>query len=211
MRLFSLIAACAFSIVTLAGGVASAHPKGNGGSNNNNSQKFQNNNNNTQNFQFQKLDKFSKPNFFNGGNSSNNKFTIKNKFKVAPLNKNGKLKLNWTSHKARHHHHHHRLHWCDGDDIDLGDCEIDDSGLEIDELYDDGTASDEGMNCGDVILNINGKAIPDIQTLRDVVGNAGEVIDMVYINGQTGETEAISLYPKNGKIGIYGNTVPVSK
>jgi hypothetical protein len=195
--------------VTLAGGVASAHPNGNG---QNNSSSKQNQGSSFQNFQ--KIDKSSKPFIPNkdnwSGNNNSEKFFQKTKFKVAPLNKNGKLKLAWSKYKVRHHHHHHRLHWCDCDFIDMCDCPIADQGVQIEQLY-DGTANDEGMNVGDVILDINGKAIPDIETLRDVVSNAGEVIDMVYINGETGETESISLYPQDGKIGIYGNSVPVNK
>jgi len=129
-------------------------------------------------------------------------------FNVAKLGDNGHLKLSWSCHKPRHHHHHDHLHWCDCDCIDLCDWVIGDRGVCILELK-DGTALDEGMNKGDVIVSINGKATPNIDTLRDVLQNAGDVADVMYINGETGETEVISLYPQDGKLGIVGQDVPV--
>src|ERR1051325_3783603 len=99
----------------------------------------------------------------------------KKDYTVVKLGLNGHLDLPWATCVPKHHHHHHHHHWCDCDFIDLAYCVILDRGVLILELN-DGTADDEGMNVGDVILSINGKATPDIDTLCDIVQQAGDVV-----------------------------------
>jgi hypothetical protein len=133
---------------------------------------------------------------------------LKKDYFVVKLGSNGHLNLPWCGYVPRHHHHHHHHHWCDCEYIDLGCCMILDRGVLLLQLN-EGTAYDEGMMEGDVILSINGKATPDIDTLCDIVQNAGDVVDVVFISGITGRTEAISLYPQDGKLGIIGQGVSV--
>jgi hypothetical protein len=94
------------------------------------------------------------------------------------------------------------------DDSDAGQEQATEYGMKITELL-DGTARDQGMKEGDVILSVNGVDTPTYEALRSVLRRAGSEAEVIFINTDNGRTESITLYPDHGRIGIACVSTPV--
>ena len=65
----------------------------------------------------------------------------------------------------------------------------------------DGTAAQQGLRKGDVILSFNGVATTTFEALRDAVQQSGAKAEVVFLNVDNGLRESIVLYPKDGRLG----------
>jgi hypothetical protein len=83
-------------------------------------------------------------------------------------------------------------------------------GVEITGLF-KGTAAKEGLEIGDIILNFNGTPTPTFEALADAVARSGSQAQVLVIRGDGGERETVTLFPKDGRIGLSGDPVRVSK
>lgn len=72
--------------------------------------------------------------------------------------------------------------------------------MQIQEL-DEGTARDQGMKVGDIIVRINSQATPDFDALRAALEAAGSEAEVDFINVDNGQLERIVLYPDDTRIG----------
>ncbi len=94
------------------------------------------------------------------------------------------------------------------DDADNKDAKGALYGVEITGLF-KGTANDEGLEIGDIIISFNGIPTPDFDTLANAVARAGNKAQVVVIRDDNGKRETVTLYPKNGRIGLSGESVRV--
>ncbi len=83
-------------------------------------------------------------------------------------------------------------------------------GVEITGLF-KGTAAKEGLEIGDIILNFNGTPTPTFEALADAVARSGPQAQILVIREDGGERETVTLFPKEGRIGLSGEPVRVSK
>jgi membrane-associated protease RseP (regulator of RpoE activity) len=83
-------------------------------------------------------------------------------------------------------------------------------GVEITGLF-KGTAAKEGLEIGDIILNFNGTPTPTFEALADAVARSGSQAQVLVIRGDGGERETVTLFPKDGRIGLSGDPVRVNK
>ena len=83
-------------------------------------------------------------------------------------------------------------------------------GVEITGLF-KGTAAKEGLEIGDIILNFNGTPTPTFEALADAVARSGSQAQVLVIREDGGERETVILFPKEGRIGLSGESVRVSK
>jgi hypothetical protein len=83
------------------------------------------------------------------------------------------------------------------------------SGVKITELL-PGTAADQGLRQGDIILSFGGTPTPTYEALCDVVQQVGSRAEVIFINSENGQTESVVLYPRNGRIGLSGETVDLN-
>jgi hypothetical protein len=72
-----------------------------------------------------------------------------------------------------------------------------------------GTAAKQGLRPGDIILSYNGSATPTFEALADAVQQSGNEAEVVFINQDNGEEEAITLFPVEGRIGVTVEPVQV--
>jgi hypothetical protein len=81
-------------------------------------------------------------------------------------------------------------------------------GLKITRLS-DGTAAEQGLREGDVILSIAGVPTPTTDDSREVLAQAGRKVEVIFINVENGQRESIVLYPRGGLIGVDAESVQV--
>jgi hypothetical protein len=81
-------------------------------------------------------------------------------------------------------------------------------GVRITQLF-DGTAATQGLRLDDIILSFNDTPTPTFEALRDAVQQSGSQAEVIFLNGENGQREAITLYPVNGLIGVLGVAVQV--
>jgi hypothetical protein len=129
----------------------------------------------------------------------------------------------------KHVHHHKHKHKNTGsadvdvdvdsgssaDEIDGDDAEMEEAdgalyGMEIIALY-KGTAAEQGLEIGDIILSINGMATPDYNALANAVARSGSEAKVLVIRDEGGARETVTLYPKNGRIGLAGERMRVDE
>jgi S1-C subfamily serine protease len=98
----------------------------------------------------------------------------------------------------------------DGDQADAAEAAV--YGVEITALY-KGTAAKEGLEVGDVILSFNGTPTPTFEALTKAVASSGSTAQVVVIRegDDDDETETVTLYPQQGRIGLSGERVQVNK
>lgn len=76
----------------------------------------------------------------------------------------------------------------DEEDEDENDEEEDEQGMVVEQVMDDSPASKAGIEPGDVIVSVNGKALKDVTELQEVVREAGEsdkaLVLMINRNGK---------------------------
>jgi hypothetical protein len=137
-------------------------------------------------------------------------------------------------HKHKHHHKHKSMGDADGGGSDGGSAEAEEAeeageteaavgateeaeeteasvyGVEITALY-KGTAAKEGLEIGDIILSFNGIATPNFEALASAVARSGSQAQVLVVRGEDGERETITLFPKEGRIGLSGEGVRVSE
>ncbi len=77
-------------------------------------------------------------------------------------------------------------------------------GVEITGLF-KGTAAKEGLEIGDIILNFNGTPTPTFEALADAVARSGSQAQVLVIREDGGERETVTLFPKDGRIGLSGD------
>jgi hypothetical protein len=65
-----------------------------------------------------------------------------------------------------------------------------------------GTAMKQGLKVGDVILSYDGKETPTFEALAAAVQESGKKAEVVFLNPDTGDQEALTLFPVNGRIGV---------
>ena len=65
------------------------------------------------------------------------------------------------------------------------------------------------MVVGDTILSYNGTPTPTFEALASAVHDSDGEVQVVFINSENDETETITLYPEDGRIGVSGESVPV--
>jgi S1-C subfamily serine protease len=75
--------------------------------------------------------------------------------------------------------------------------------MEIITLY-KGTAATEGLGIGDIILSVNGTPTPDFEAFVQALAKAGGRAEVLAIRGDDddGKPETVTLFPKNGIIGV---------
>lgn len=91
---------------------------------------------------------------------------------------------------------------------DAGETPVADSGMRIEELL-NGTARDQGMKVGDIIVSLNGQATPDFDALRAALEASGPQADVDFINVDNGQLERIVLQPEDTRIGATVDQVEV--
>jgi hypothetical protein len=74
-------------------------------------------------------------------------------------------------------------------------------GVEILEIY-RGAAADQGLRPSDVIVSFDDMATPTRDHLYAAVDQADREAEVVYLNGESGEYCRVTLYPRNGLIGV---------
>jgi len=82
-------------------------------------------------------------------------------------------------------------------------------GVKITGLH-QGTAVQQGMRVGDIILSFNGTPTPSFEALRDAVQQSGSQAKVIFRNAANGQRGSIVLFPVDGSIGVDVVPVPVS-
>jgi membrane-associated protease RseP (regulator of RpoE activity) len=82
-------------------------------------------------------------------------------------------------------------------------------GVKITKLNKKGTAAKQGLEVGDIILSYNGTDTPTFETLRDAVQQSSGAVEVIFYNAENEQRESITLYPRNGRIGVSGESVQV--
>jgi S1-C subfamily serine protease len=72
-----------------------------------------------------------------------------------------------------------------------------------------GTAYNEGLREGDIILSLDGVPTPTFDDLARAVQQAGRQAEVIFLNVENGRRESILLYPVAGRIGVTGQGVRV--
>jgi membrane-associated protease RseP (regulator of RpoE activity) len=67
-----------------------------------------------------------------------------------------------------------------------------------------------GIEPGDVIVSVNGMSIRTIQDLNNSLGFGVRFANLGVIDVRTGWINQVMVYPVNGKIGVFGYSVPVN-
>jgi membrane-associated protease RseP (regulator of RpoE activity) len=81
-------------------------------------------------------------------------------------------------------------------------------GVEITALY-KGTGAEEGLEIGDIILSFNGTPTPTFEALASAVARSGTRAQVVVIREDGGARETVTLFPRNGLIGLSGERARV--
>jgi hypothetical protein len=71
------------------------------------------------------------------------------------------------------------------------------------------TADRQGLEAGDIIVGVNGNPVRSLADLNHWVGRAGRVAQLDVIDGNTGWLNQVLVYPRNGKIGVVCQVVPL--
>jgi putative serine protease PepD len=80
--------------------------------------------------------------------------------------------------------------------------EAEDGGVLIRSVTRGGVADAAGLRAGDVILSFGGVRTRSFEDLRAAVQQADGEVKVVFINGENGETEYLTLVPADGRIGV---------
>jgi PDZ domain len=81
-------------------------------------------------------------------------------------------------------------------------------GLEILQVH-EGPAAQAGLRERDVILSCAGVATPTAEDLQDILRSTSGGIEVVYIDGETGEEAQLTVYPQDGFLGLTVEAVHV--
>jgi S1-C subfamily serine protease len=75
--------------------------------------------------------------------------------------------------------------------------------MEITTLY-KGTAAEEGLGIGDIILKVNGAPTPSFEALVQALARAGGRAEVLAVRGDSEDEkpETVTLFPKKGIIGV---------
>lgn len=71
-----------------------------------------------------------------------------------------------------------------------------------------GPAAEAGLRVGDIIYAVNGSRVQTGDELRKAVGSAAEVT-VEFVKPQDGRTAAVTMAPRNGRVGITVEPIPV--
>lgn len=95
-----------------------------------------------------------------------------------------------------------------GKDVDFGTTE----GIYVDEVSADGSASDAGLQTGDVITGIDGKKIIKIGELQTIINGhrPGDKIEVTYLRDKKSYTKTVTLRNKQGTTDIVSDLDPNS-
>jgi S1-C subfamily serine protease len=81
--------------------------------------------------------------------------------------------------------------------------EADDEGGVLLRAVTRGAAAEQaGLRAGDVILSFDGVRTRTFEELQDAVQQADGPVKVVFINGENGETEYLTVEPEEGLIGV---------
>jgi S1-C subfamily serine protease len=83
-------------------------------------------------------------------------------------------------------------------------------GMEITGLF-KGTAAKEGLELGDIILEVNGTPTPSYEALAKALAKAGSEAKVLVIREDDDERETVTLFPQNGQIGVAVERVRVDE
>jgi hypothetical protein len=75
-------------------------------------------------------------------------------------------------------------------------------GVLLTEVEEGAAADQAGLRAGDVILSFGGVPTPDFDSLKAAVSQADGPVEVVFINGETGETESLTVTPEDHRIGV---------
>ena len=78
--------------------------------------------------------------------------------------------------------------------------------LQITSVSPGSPADKAGLERGDVLVKADGKRLRSPADLRDALDGAYEV-ELVIINCRTGKYETVVVYPRDGKMGAYVQTI----
>ncbi len=76
------------------------------------------------------------------------------------------------------------------------------TGMRITQVLDAGTAKDADLRPGDVIVGIGKARIQNFQELQLALSLANGPVDVIFLNGESGQLERLPVTPDNGKIGV---------
>jgi hypothetical protein len=71
------------------------------------------------------------------------------------------------------------------------------------------TADRQGLEAGDIIVGVNGNPVRSLADLNYWIGRAGRVAELDVLDGNTGWLNPVLVYPRNGRIGVVCQPVPL--
>jgi hypothetical protein len=86
----------------------------------------------------------------------------------------------------------------DGDSASQGD----EGGVLLRVVQRGGAADLAGLRAGDIVLSFGDVRTHTFEELQEAVGQARGSVKVVYINGESGETEYVMVRPEEGRIGV---------
>jgi len=81
--------------------------------------------------------------------------------------------------------------------------------LMITYVFPGGSAAQQGLQPGDVIVSINGNPVRSLMDLNRLVGQSGAVAQLQVIDCNSGSVNQVAVYPTFGRIGVAVQVVPL--
>jgi S1-C subfamily serine protease len=78
----------------------------------------------------------------------------------------------------------------------------DDGGVLLQEVKKGAAADVAGLRVGDVILSFGGVRTHNFEELRNAVQQACGPVKVIFINGENGQAEYLTVTPEEGRIGV---------
>ncbi len=83
-------------------------------------------------------------------------------------------------------------------------------GLLITQVLPGSPAAQQGLEPGDVIVGVNGVSVRGIADLNLLLARSPWAAQLNVIDGRTGWSNVVLVYPVNGRIGIIGEPAPLN-
>jgi S1-C subfamily serine protease len=96
-----------------------------------------------------------------------------------------------------------------GSDIDDSTPPATEYGLAISRVLDGSAAAKAGLRAGDILLSIGADRVQSFDEMVAALAKAAGNVDVIFVNGESGQTERMPVTPAGGKLGVAVEPVPL--